>query len=257
MAFPTTVYTNNNTAASGLVSNAAEAGLDVSGLNPIAQLQSAVANLLISDPITTTVPAGNVTSGTFGSNDGDTGTYTFPAAVVVTGTISGITSATYSARLTSLTALATPSALIATTATTFASTVSGAVVMGFGTTNDVTIMNRAGTPVIGVVANTTGVTMAGTLGVTGVATFTTNVLVGGSVGATAAKVVALSNAATAPTTSVDLVHLYSADISAGHASLAIYSEEVVNAAVAVASTHRLPITVNGVQYALLLSTVLV
>lgn len=45
-SFPSTPYTDNNAAASGLVSNAAEAGLDVSGLNPLAQLQAAVANLL-------------------------------------------------------------------------------------------------------------------------------------------------------------------------------------------------------------------
>lgn len=88
------------------------------------------------------------------------------------------------------------------------------------------------------------------------ATFPSNVLIGGSVGATAAKTVALSNSATAPTTSVDLVHLYSADISAGNASLAIYSEGAVNAAVAVVSTHRYPVTINGTQYAILLTTVL-
>lgn len=61
---------------------------------------------------------------------------------------------------------------------------------------------------------------------------------------------------TSPSTSVDLVHLYGLDISAGHRSLAIWSEEVTNAAVGVASTHRLPVTINGVQYAILLTTVL-
>lgn len=105
-------------------------------------------------------------------------------------------------------------------------------------------------------AGAAGATSMFKIGVTGVVTMVSNLLMGGSVGATADKVIALSNSATAPTTSVDLVHLYSADISAGHASLAIYSEEVVNAAVAVASTHRLPITINGTQYAVLLTTVL-
>lgn len=65
-----------------------------------------------------------------------------------------------------------------------------------------------------------------------------------------------TTAGTSPSTSVDLVHLYALDISAGHRSLAIWSEEVVNTATAVASTHRLPITINGTQYALLLTTVL-
>lgn len=83
-----------------------------------------------------------------------------------------------------------------------------------------------------------------------------NLLIGGSVGATAAKTIALSNSATAPTTTADLTHLYSADISAGNASLAIFQEQAPNAAVGVASTHRLPITINGTQYAVLLTTVL-
>ncbi len=66
----------------------------------------------------------------------------------------------------SVTALATPSALAATGLYAFASTVSGAVLMGFGTTNDVALMNRAGTPVIGITANSTAVTLAGNLKVT-------------------------------------------------------------------------------------------
>jgi hypothetical protein len=61
----------------------------------------------------------------------------------------------------SVTAIATPGAFAATEARMFASTVSGAVLMGYGTTNDVTIKNRAGTTVIGVTANTVNVTMAG------------------------------------------------------------------------------------------------
>lgn len=63
--------------------------------------------------------------------------------------------------LASTTALATPSALAATQFTGFASTVSGAAIMGFGTTNDVALMNRAGTVVIGVGPNTTAVSLAG------------------------------------------------------------------------------------------------
>lgn len=70
---------------------------------------------------------------------------------------------TFTGRLTSTNAVATPSALLATTFTAFASTVSGAVVMGFGTTNDVTLMNQAGAVVLGVTANTTTLTMTGRL----------------------------------------------------------------------------------------------
>jgi hypothetical protein len=65
------------------------------------------------------------------------------------------------------TATATPSAFVVTSFDGFSSTVSGAAIMGFGTTNDVTLMNRAGTPVLGITANTTGVTMAGALAITG------------------------------------------------------------------------------------------
>jgi hypothetical protein len=255
-------------------------------------------------------------------------------ATTLTGGVTGPIA--FTTLLSSVTALATPSALAATAFNAFASTVSGATLMGFGTTGDVTLKNRAGTTVAYVGPNTTGFFMVGAVDIGGGLSVTTsvtvgassayawatrsrmestadgvvvlynaasndfgslafggasssfpaikrssaklqfrladdstyasldastgffdgNVLVGGSVGATANRTVALSNSATAPTTSVDLVHLYSADITAGHASLAIYSEETVNAAVAAASTHRLPITINGTQYAILLTTVL-
>ncbi len=61
----------------------------------------------------------------------------------------------------STTAIATPSAFAATTFAGFASTVSGATLMGYGTTGDVTLKNRAGTDALYVVASTTGVVMAG------------------------------------------------------------------------------------------------
>ena len=81
-----------------------------------------------------------------------------------------ITALTYTTNLKSTTALATPSALSATQATEFASTVSGASIMGFGTTNDVSLMNRAGTVVLGIGPNTTAVNMVGTLSVAGLTT---------------------------------------------------------------------------------------
>lgn len=68
------------------------------------------------------------------------------------------------------TALATPSALAATGHRTFASTVSGAALMGYGTTNDVSLMNRAGTVCLGVGPNTTTINIPGALSVTGAIT---------------------------------------------------------------------------------------
>lgn len=59
-----------------------------------------------------------------------------------------------------------------------------------------------------------------------------------------------------PTTTVDLVHLYGLDISAGNRALAIFQESAPNAAAAVASTHGLPVTINGTQYRILLTTVM-
>ena len=84
------------------------------------------------------------------------------------------TSVTYSTLLSSTTALATPSALAATALNAFASTVSGAVLMGFGTTDDVALKNQAGTTVLGITANTTGVQLAGALAITGALTGVTS-----------------------------------------------------------------------------------
>src|SRR3990167_1877718 len=71
----------------------------------------------------------------------------------------------------SATAIATPGAFGATRGAFLAWTVSGAALMGFGTTNDVALMNRAGTVCLGVGPNTTVVNIPGTLTVTGAATF--------------------------------------------------------------------------------------
>ena len=81
-----------------------------------------------------------------------------------TGTLTGLT---YTLDVKSVTAFATPSALSATQFTAFASTVSGAAVMGYGTTNDVALMNRAGTVCLGVGPNTTAVNIPGSLVLTG------------------------------------------------------------------------------------------
>jgi len=81
-----------------------------------------------------------------------------------------------------------------------------------------------------------------------------NVVVGAAVaGTTAAKCLALSNAATAPTTSADLVHLYAVDLSAGNATLGIFTETAVAVDASRASTHSLKCVINGTTYRVLLS----
>ena len=77
----------------------------------------------------------------------------------------------------SATAIATPAAFAATRFAGFASTVSGAAIMGFGTTNDVALMNRAGTVCLGVGPNTTAINIPGTLVVTGQTNVTGNIIV--------------------------------------------------------------------------------
>lgn len=145
MAWPYYAATTGDAgAASAMQSAASASGLDVSTLGPMGQVQLIVANLLRSDPTTVAVPAGDVEAGTFGANTGTpTGAYTF------VGTLN------FQGLFRSTTALATPSALAATALNSFASTVSGGVLMGFGTTGDVTLKNRAGTDVAYVGANAT------------------------------------------------------------------------------------------------------
>jgi hypothetical protein len=92
------------------------------------------------------------------------GAVTQTGALAIVGAFSGATSVAFSTSVASTTALATPSAFSATRFTAFASTVSGATLMGYGTTGDVTLKNRSGTDVLVVSANTTTVTTAGDLG---------------------------------------------------------------------------------------------
>ena len=82
-----------------------------------------------------------------------------------------------------------------------------------------------------------------------------NVCMGTAVfGASAAKVLALTNGATEPTTSVDLVHVYGIDLSAGNAALAVYQEAAVRTG-SVVVTHSIPVRWNGATYYLLASNV--
>ncbi len=121
-----TIAATNDAAAGALFQSTIQAaGVDVSHLGQLAQVQLAVAN-----SITGSIP--------------DT-----------------VSTLTFTDKLISTTAIATPSAVAATQFTAFASTVSGATLMGFGTTGDVTLKNRAGTDVLVVTSNTVNVTLAG------------------------------------------------------------------------------------------------
>lgn len=87
------------------------------------------------------------------------------------------------------------------------------------------------------------VTAAGNVGI-GTATF----------GTSAAGVLALFNGTVPSTSPADTVQLFSADISAGNASLAIRTETAVAADVATPSTNSLSVTINGTIYKILLAT---
>jgi hypothetical protein len=85
---------------------------------------------------------------------------------------------------------------------------------------------------------------AGNVGIN-VATFGTN----------AAGVLALKNG-TAPTTApADTLQIYASDVSAGNSALSWFQEAAVSAAVATASTNKIPVIVNGTVYYLLATTV--
>jgi len=146
------------------------------GVTGATTLSSTVATgaLTVTGAATVSTTLG-VTGATTLSSTVATGALTVTGAATVSTTL-GVTGATtlssgtYSTFLKSTTALATPAALTATQATAFASTVSGSAIMGFGTTNDVALMNRAGTVVLGVGPNTTTVNMTGLLTVSGFGT---------------------------------------------------------------------------------------
>jgi hypothetical protein len=74
-----------------------------------------------------------------------------------------------------------------------------------------------------------------------------NLVIGATAaGTNAAKCLALSNTATAPSSSVDLCHLYCADNGAGHATLGIYAEETVQAIGGKTANEVFPMLINNV-----------
>lgn len=78
--------------------------------------------------------------------------------------IDGAGAVTFKVSLSSVTAIATPGAYAATTSSLFASTVSGAAIMGFGTTNDVSLLQKSGAVAAGVPTGTNGFVVTGGFG---------------------------------------------------------------------------------------------
>ena len=159
---PTTVLTNDLIAAGDWNKNTVDNPIALR-TGEIALTSQAVGDLVIA---TSATQLGRVADVAVGQVLVSGGVATAPAYSASP----SITALTYTTSLKSTTALATPGALSATQATEFASTVSGAAIMGFGTTNDVSLMNRAGTVVLGIGPNTTTVNMTGLLTVSGFGT---------------------------------------------------------------------------------------
>ncbi len=67
-------------------------------------------------------------------------------------------------------------------------------------------------------------------------------------GAGGAGALLLSNAASAPTTSTDMVQLWSEDLSAGNATLGMRTETAVAVDASLVSSHSLQVRINGATY---------
>ncbi len=76
MAYPFITANGDGNATAAFVSATQSSGLNITSLGAIAQLQLAVANLMLGEPPTGLVPAANVTAGTFGA-----GAFTFQGAL--------------------------------------------------------------------------------------------------------------------------------------------------------------------------------
>lgn len=164
--------------------------LEVAGSSTIDVNETILGNLAFATggAIRTGLTAGNTfllqgynTSGTPAYNTVATITAANGTPTIAIPTITGATTfsagVTFTTLLSSVTALATPSALSATAVNAFASTVSGATLMGYGTTADVTLKNRAGADVLKLDPNATGVTLVGALAIGGALSGATSVTV--------------------------------------------------------------------------------
>jgi hypothetical protein len=102
---------------------------------------------------------------------------------------------------------------------------------------------------VGITHSTNRLAFTGATGATLGYSFDNNVVIGASTaGASATNTLCLGNIAADPTTSADRTHLYSKDISAGNATLAIYTERAVAADAALVSTNSFSVFINGTQY---------
>lgn len=141
----------------------------------------------------------------------------------------------------------------------FANTGAGSATNGIG----VNVVSPAAVGSNGNFTNTYGVKVADiTVGTNkwaiktglGLVEFGDNVVIGASTaGSSAVKVLALSNNSTAPSNSVDLVQLYGVDLSAGNATLGLFTETAVAVDAALISTSSLTVKINGTNYKLMLA----
>jgi hypothetical protein len=74
-------------------------------------------------------------------------------------------------------------------------------------------------------------------------------------GTSAAKVLAIVNGTAPSTTPADTVQIFAEDISAGNSCLCWRQEAAAAISVATASTHKIPVRINGTTYYLLVSNV--
>lgn len=147
MSFPTTTYTDNESAASGFVSNAAQQGLSLNGLNPVAQLQSAVANLLLDEPSGTVDLTTDVTGILPGANGG-TGVANTGKTLTLAGNLAtaGAFAITLTATGTTGVTLPTTGTLVTTAVTTLSSLATVSATLGFGgTTSAFPMLKRSST----------------------------------------------------------------------------------------------------------------
>lgn len=86
MTFPAVTSTSDGDISAAFVSAAQAAGIKVTNLSGLSQLQLVAANLLQAFPATVTVPASQVSAGTFGAGDY---TFTAPSGNVLTVDFSG------------------------------------------------------------------------------------------------------------------------------------------------------------------------
>ncbi len=113
---------------------------------------------------------GGAFNGTIGATTPNTGAFT---------TLGASGNITFASEVKSTTAIATPSTFVATQADVYAHASRGAVIQGFGSSNDVSLVNRSGAVALGVVLGTQNVLINGNINVALASTFT-----GGIIGTT-------------------------------------------------------------------------